>query len=334
MLRFRRTPKVRITSLAKDFSTIPEVDWYFREKSSPHDLSMGMEQLLQKDKAKALAHLQVLAKKGNDKAQMVAIEHLQQEGVKPIAKNLLRLANSTNHYAQWRSMQLLGELGVKSAIPLLTKAVLSSQDPLVRNTAFHALDKLGVNSKLYQGKNLDPNFTHPKNGGVPRVMQGKTHQSTTLLGGRLFNRALIKGKRTPDHPKGYSADQLMYWLRSLNHDWKRAGWKYNPVEPILQKPNGRYRYSKNKDGSYRVSVGVVKGQNAASFLLTNSTEKEKKFVLDQMDRITKELKSIGVYYAHPKPDNFIVQKKLGRPRVYVIDFDYVWGVNETQKINP
>jgi hypothetical protein len=50
MFRFRRTPKVRITSLAKDFSNIPEVDWYFREKSSPHDLSMGMEQLLQKDK--------------------------------------------------------------------------------------------------------------------------------------------------------------------------------------------------------------------------------------------------------------------------------------------
>jgi len=331
MFRFRKKSKTQIGTLAQDFPKIEQVDWFFRETASPHDLHTGIEQLLTVDRNKALAHVRILARTGNDKARMVALECLQKEGEKARAKDLMKLAKSGSGYVQWRSMQLLGEMGIKRAIPLLKKG-LTSPDPLVHTTAGWALDKLGVNMVLYQEKNLDPAFTRPKGKFPPRVMQNKSHQSTTLLGGRLYNRALIKGKRTKAHPEGYSADQLTYWLRSLNHDWKKAGWSYNPVEPILQKPNGRYRYYKNKDGTFRVSVGVVKGQNAQSFLLANNNQKSKEFVLEQMHRITEELKKIGVYYAHPKPANFIVQKRLGRPRVYVIDFDYVWGVGETPKM--
>jgi hypothetical protein len=273
-------------------------------------------------------HLQRIVKKGNDKAKMVAIECLQKEGVPPNVNDLMKLVKSDNPYAQWRSVSILGDLGVKKAIPLLKKA-LASTDSLTRSSAHFALDKLGVPLKLYQGHNLDPAFTRPKKGFIPRAVQAKSHQSTILLGGSLFNKALVKGKRIRGHSTGYTQAQLDYWLKALNHDWKRAGWKYNPVEPILKKPNGKYRYYKNKDGTFRVSAGVIRGQNAGSFLLTNNSKESKDFVMGEMNKIVAELKGIGIHYAHPKPDNFIIQRIGKKLRVFIIDFDYVWGVNES-----
>ncbi|MFA6419596.1 MAG: HEAT repeat domain-containing protein [archaeon] len=326
-----RKPRVRISTISKDFPSIEQVDWYFREKASPHDIHTGIAQLLATNRDKALMHLRVLAKTGTDKTRMVALETLKSAGEDLPIKVLMALTNSENKYTHWRSIDLLGDLGIKKAIPIFMKA-LSSSDPLVRASAASGLDKLGVNMSLYQGKNMDPTFTRPKGKIVPRVVQEKTHQSTTLLGGRFYNKVLIKGKRTQAHPEGYTAEKLSVWLRALGHDWKNAGWSYNPVEPILQKPNGKYRYYPNKDGTYRVSVGVIKGQNAGSYLLTKNSQRNKAFVTDQIHRITQELAKIGINYAHPKPENFIVQPRLfGRPRVYVIDFDYVWEFKKSKE---
>jgi len=163
-------------------------------------------------------------------------------------------------------------------------------------------------------------FNNPKR-TIVRRFQDKSG-STTLLGGRLLGRAVIKGHKF----EGFSKQTLEAWIRLYQHNWKSEGFNYNPIEPILKNKKGEYRIHRKKDGTHRVTVGIIPGVNLKKFLTIHANDKKiMEEVIKQRDRILEIKNRLEIQHRHTHNKNFVVTEEIIKGkrtiRVYLIDFD-------------
>ena len=138
---------------------------------------------------------------------------------------------------------------------------------------------------------------------ISRVEQLKDGSRTILLGGKLKGKAIIR------EIDKYSLDA-----------WLKAESVGIPVEPILKK-NGKPRIKRTKNGSYRVSAGVINGPSFFSFIRNDRNKRFIREVFLQGDEIKRKLGQHGIIHGHFHAGNMVVEMQNGRPKVYLIDFD-------------
>lgn len=141
----------------------------------------------------------------------------------------------------------------------------------------------------------------------------KTGSGTTLLGGELKGKAMIRHIK----PEAFLTWQKVYEDYSL---WQENGFDYVPIEPI-------YSYHLNKDGLVDVYSGVLDcnleewGTKWYTYLTKLHDKKEK---------IINVLKKANILHGHTHDMNFCLRffrdEKGGvdfskEPRIYLIDFD-------------
>lgn len=161
--------------------------------------------------------------------------------------------------------------------------------------------------RLYLDFLLNPHNIKPDR-NVLRVRQEKTGGETVLLGGKLFQKAVIKKIK----PEEFEV-------------WKKLQEAGVPVEPLLFKQvNGKKKYrAAQKDGIVRVSAGVINGMSVGALALSNPHlyAKHRASIKLQEDEIERRCYELGVVHVHAHDGNFLVSFKKGVPKVYLIDFD-------------
>lgn len=203
-------------------------------------------------------------------------------------------------------------------------------DPMVRKFALKALKyiKSAQEGRHDVSKHLlyvDQPETFFEPGFPKREHFEKTGSETILLGGAQAGKAIVR-----------VVDDIAFkaWLQALSSDiWKKYGFDYVPVEPILRRWDGSLRVKKvpsmsmpaadfpkkpRSAFSYRVFTKVL-GPPLALFIGKHPEYRDvlKKYA----DIIKMVLKKIGIEHGHTHDFNFCVDTSKGKPRLYVIDFD-------------
>jgi hypothetical protein len=214
---------------------------------------------------------------------------------------------------KWQDLSL----GVKSNPngSLIEEGVISK--PSYRDVAINLSTLYGGHERLSDAE---------KN--VLRKMQMRSGSNTILLGGKLLGRAIIRGAQHPVYKSSHHAlsrQNVQAWLKAYQHDWRAEGFDYNPIEPILKNKQGKFRIHKNKDGTYRVSAGVI---NAPSFEIWSNWSNSsiaRQDAVEQKARLGKIFNRLRIEHGHLWAGNFLVQEKeirgKTRIRLFVIDFD-------------
>lgn len=163
------------------------------------------------------------------------------------------------------------------------------------------------NTALYKGVEDDNFFRKDfKKGGSVTVLFGKS----------LINKAILRI---------ISDTAFASWMKAYaaSEEWKKAGFSYVPIEPII-------RAKADRDGKHvRVYTGVL-GVNLKTYTSMAHNRKYHQHVMDQRQRIKDVLHTMNIWHGHAHPENFCVlheRKPNGDidwdspPRVYCIDFD-------------
>mgnify|MGYP001558648549 CR=1 FL=1 len=227
----------------------------------------------------------------------------------PGIEDILSRLKSINPTARASGIRRLSRGYPHLAVRVLD-ALLRDPDVLVRTQAKVMLAHLGVGKlpELY-GRALHRNDFTNASRGIVRIPQDKPEANTTLLGGKLLGKAVIKVM----HPSNVEA-------------WKRVLEAGIPAEPILKNRQGNYREFTRKNGRIAVSVKVLNGPTIEAFLQDNVNKRRYTGVIDeQIDQIKNGLEKIGVRHNHLTLRNFLVvwvmKKKKRYPKVFLIDFD-------------
>jgi len=141
----------------------------------------------------------------------------------------------------------------------------------------------------------------------------KTGSRVTLIGGELKDKVIFRHIT----PEAFRSWQEAY----DNHDiWKRAGFDYVPIEPIVS-------FHQTKDGLVDVASGVLD----ISFGDWKKMSRDFSIELDkERSKIIRVLREAGITHGHAHEDNFCLRffrKANGvvdyqkKPRIYLIDFD-------------
>ncbi|MBI2666643.1 hypothetical protein HYX13_03460, partial [Candidatus Woesearchaeota archaeon] len=151
----------------------------------------------------------------------------------------------------------------------------------------------------------------------------KSGSITYLLGGGFTGKVIVRIIRN----KAFQA-----WKRAFEAEetWKKLGFDYIPIEPILKKGN-KLRAYQTRSGFWRVSTRVL-GLSLASLSDVpvvrgyNHSQQNYNQLLATRDIIIRGLKQLGIIYAAETPshlhdNNFCVELVDGRFRLYLIDFD-------------
>ncbi len=146
-----------------------------------------------------------------------------------------------------------------------------------------------------------------------RELFPKTGSTTTLVGGKLKNKAIIRRIK----PAAFLAWQSAYENYQL---WQEKGFDYVPVEPIMA-------YRLNKEGSVDTATGVL---DLSLDKWLNKTNLFKIELEKQKERIKNVITQAGIQHGHPWDGNFCLRffrQENGDvdftkvPRLYLIDFD-------------
>lgn len=145
----------------------------------------------------------------------------------------------------------------------------------------------------------------------------KSGTRTVLLGGTLINNAILR--IIPNHA-------FISWMKAYSavEDWKKAGFDYVPIEPIL-------KASSCKDGKdVRVYAGVL-GVSVENYLQMYSNRDFHESVKKQVEAIRETLENMGIKHGHNDTNNnfCVLHERTPEgeidwsqpPRVYCIDFD-------------
>lgn len=232
-----------------------------------------------------------------------AIHALEKLKAKNSIQKIEQMLNDPHERVQLAAIHALTSLDSRRSTKKI-EPLLRSKNHHVRQQAFeYWADATGIPTELYQEQVLDPQFMNLKR-AVIRRPQVRTGPPTTLLGGKLFGKAILRTV-----PK----TAMIAWLKALESGVK--------VEPILKK-NGKYRITKLKDGSYRVATHVLAGPSLKAFW--ESERNRKKYFEEtsqQMGAIMGQLDQLKIQHYHLTPKNFVVVIEKGKPVVYAIDFD-------------
>ena len=163
--------------------------------------------------------------------------------------------------------------------------------------------------RLYSGVD-DEKFWDKKRDIVRRDFN-KTGSETILLGGKLAGKVIIRV---------VSEKTFFAWKKALESDiWKKEGFDYIPIEPILTK-NEKLRAYKTEYGEYRVYTKVL-GPNLVSFLTNPENQKYSRELYILAGKIKRALEEIGIKHGHSHEFNFCISNEDNKIRLYMIDFD-------------
>ena len=173
------------------------------------------------------------------------------------------------------------------------------------------LNKSSYKHRLYRGQ--DAEFFR-LGANVVRRNFDKTGSKTILLGGKLVGKAIIRIVSEP---------AFLAWKKAFEAKdvWKKAGFDYVPVEPILTKKEELRAYQTKKGNYYRVytkvlgiSLGVFIDKTSDEELITHLKLIKEKII----DVLTKEL---NIEHGHMHDNNFCLDIEDYKIRLYLIDFD-------------
>ncbi|MEK6955667.1 MAG: hypothetical protein AABW52_03330 [Nanoarchaeota archaeon] len=163
--------------------------------------------------------------------------------------------------------------------------------------------------RLYSGVDDEKFWDQKRN--IVRKDFNKTGSETILLGGKLAGKVIIRV---------VSERALLTWKKALESEiWKKEGFDYIPIEPILTK-NGKLRAYKTVYGEYRVYTKVL-GPNLVSFLTNPENRKYSKELYILRGKIIRALEEIEISHGHDHEFNFCISKEDDEIKLYMIDFD-------------
>lgn len=238
---------------------------------------------------------------------------------------IAKFLDSYNNRLRQDACVSLGYLYAIDYVDKLTDIMNNDPDYNVRRRARQALKYIKSTHEgeydlrkhlLYMGQ--PESFFKP---GFPkRAAFEKTGSETILLGGAQAGKAIIR-----------IVDEIAFkaWLQALSSDvWKKYGFDYVPVEPILRRWDGSLRVKKipthqlsirpRSAYHYRVFTKVL-GPPMKLYIAKHPEHRE--VLLKYTEAIKKLLKKIGIEHGHTHDFNFCVDTSTGKPRLYVIDFD-------------
>jgi len=164
------------------------------------------------------------------------------------------------------------------------------------------------------GSHQDTGYFTQKISRVIREEFRKTGSTTTLVGGPLKDRLIIRHIK----PGAFIAWQKAYEDYEM---WRKAGFDYVPIEPIQS-------YRLNKEGEVDVFSGVL-DLSLDQWLEISGGIFEKE-LSELRDRIISALENEGIKHGHTHDNNFVLRffrdedgnPDFNRiPRLYAIDFD-------------
>lgn len=216
------------------------------------------------------------------------------------------LVHDTLEFHIYRNLESNNRKTQQEAIDSLPLLPLDKKEQLTAYAIKRGLGSLLVAPPLYKKEALTSDV-------FARKKFEKTGTETTLIGGRLKDKAIIRHL----DPYAFSAWKKTYENTDM---WKEAGFDYVPVEPILS-------YSLNKEGLVDVFSGVL------DLSLREWHSKTEMFADElriQKEKIIKTLRQAHVTHGHSHDGNFCLRffrKDNGdidfsrTPRLYIIDFD-------------
>ena len=172
------------------------------------------------------------------------------------------------------------------------------------------ISELIVRSHALYYKQKESFFSGERN--IIRNEFEKTGSRTILLGGKLVGKVIIRI---------VTKSAFLSWKKALEseNEWKKEGFDYIPVEPILTK-NEKLLAFKTKKGQYRVYTAVL-GQSLATFLKSSTNQYAEEYLINLRYKITRVLNKLKITHGHTHDSNFCVERKDNKLRLYIIDFD-------------
>ncbi len=152
-------------------------------------------------------------------------------------------------------------------------------------------------------------------GPISRTPFAKTGYDTTLLGGKLKGKVIIR--RLEEH-----AFRAWKWLYEQHAYWKENGFDYVPIEPIVS-------FRQNNKGLIDVATGVL---DLSLYDWNEMGGRFGKELQDDRDRIAEAVSHTGIEHLDIADRNFCLRffrNEKGKadltrkPRLYLIDFDHV-----------
>ena len=192
---------------------------------------------------------------------------------------------------------------------------------LTKEVLAHGLGSALIRPPLYDAS-LGTDATH-----FSRIPFPKTGSETTLLGGTLKGKVITRTIT----PRAFLAWQHIYEDHEV---WKKAGFAYVPIEPILS-------YHINVNGLVNVQSGVLDISMAGWLEKTTMFQAELEQQCDTIKRVLKELK---IQHGHDYHDNNFCLRFFRQPdgtpdftrtpRLYLIDFDQAVSLPRPASHNP
>jgi len=246
------------------------------------------------------------------------------------------------------AIRALGELASKSSIPLIEGITKSDPDEYVRQWARRILAVLSTKLEhhiLYSAQ--QPEFFIPGKAGALGEIKKRNFEKEgsglVLLGGKLAGKVIIRI---------VSENAFFAWKKAFESEdaWRKAGFNYVPVEPIMRDAFGKlraypFRYEEKTNPSwwpseskwwsseakyrrklipgeifYRVYAQVL-GSSLLVFLKNPNNQSFRPHLEGVRDLIISVLEKLQISHRHLHDNNFCIEMRGGIPRLYVIDFD-------------
>jgi hypothetical protein len=186
-------------------------------------------------------------------------------------------------------------------------------------TQFMEIIQTTERNRLIESESINPILYKEINGMEEQFSRKefpKTGTRTVLLGGTLINNAILR--IIPSHA-------FIAWMKAYSavEDWKKAGFDYVPIEPILKASLCK------DDENVRVYAGVL-GISVEKYLKMYFNREHHQNVMQQVLDIKEVLEKVGIGHGHEHYGNFCVlhnRTPKGEidwntpPRIYCIDFD-------------
>lgn len=167
--------------------------------------------------------------------------------------------------------------------------------------------------RLYKKQSIEGDESFFKSGtGIVRREFEKTGSRIILLGGNLVGKVIVRVITVP---------AFLAWKQAFEAKdaWARAGFDYIPIEPILSKGTELRAYKIKNIDYYRVYTKVL-GPSLLKFTEKNDKELKRQLYAIK-DKIINVLEALGVSHGHLHEENFCVEFKDNKIRLYAIDFD-------------
>jgi hypothetical protein len=307
---------------------INEIPEFIREGLKTNDPELRKFYIRQIGRAHANERADILTE-----AFEIDNEDVQMECVKTISNipenermKLLRIGLSKNHLEVKKASIKMIQYAPEELRAKLIRAGLTENDPKLQRTyakviryvpeekdrkELLALAKQKLGNALVEPSLYDDTQISKEN--FSREELKKSGSGTTLIGGELKDKVIFRHIT----PTAFLSWQEVYEDHEM---WKKAGFDYVPIEPIVS-------FRMDKEGLVDVASGVLDLSLNSWIGMSGDFSRE---LIKQKEKIKNILTEAGIKHGHPHGDNFCLRffrKENGdvnfnkMPRIYLIDFD-------------